>query len=569
MIIGIDLGTTNSLVAVWVDGKPVLVPNSLGQSLTPSVVGLDDNGEVLVGAAARDRLLTHPLQTASVFKRYMGTDRAIPLGKRNFRAEELSSLILRSLKADAEAFLGEPVTEAVITVPAYFSDAQRKATRIAGQFAGLKVERLLNEPTAASLAYGLHRANLESKFLVFDLGGGTFDVSILEIFEGVMEVRASAGDNFLGGEDFVKVLVDAFMHEVGKPANFPLLVSTPALYQHLREQAEKVKRRLTEHDEATLTVTWKGRDYSWPVTVDHFVELAEPLLKRLRLPVEKALRDSRIRAADLDDVVLVGGATRMPMIRKMVAKMFGRLPSANLNPDEVVGMGAAIQAGLKMRDAALDEVVLTDVCPYTLGIKVSEQLDANQHEHGLFLPIIERNSVVPISRVKPVSTLRDNQELVDIMIYQGENRYVKDNIFLGTIKVPTPRRPAGEVGLNVRFTYDINGLLEAEVHVPQTGEQHRVLIEENPGVLTPEQIELRLAVLSSLKIHPREHAENRALLARLERLYEMNLGEIREFIGQRLTYFLSALERQDALEVEEVRLVLTNVCDQIESDAYL
>ena len=569
MIIGIDLGTTNSSVAIWNDGKAVLVPNALGNTLTPSVVGLDTNGDVLVGMAARERLLKHSGQTTAVFKRYMGTDRATPLGKRLFRAEELSSLVLRSLKADAEAFLGEQVTEAVVTVPAYFSDAQRKATRIAGQLAGLKVERLLNEPTAAALAYGLHGAHLESKFLVFDLGGGTFDVSILELFDGVMEVRSTSGDNFLGGEDFVGVLVEAFMREVGKPAGFPLLVQTPELYQQLREQGEKAKRRLSEHEEATLTVIWKGREFTWNIGVDSFVELAEPLLRRLRTPVEKALRDARIRAAELDDIVLVGGATRMPMIRKMVAKMFGRLPSSNLNPDEVVALGAAVQAGLKMRDSALNEVVLTDVSPYTLGIEISERVGGNQYESGFFQPIIERNSVVPVSRVRPVTTMHDNQEHVLIKIYQGENRFTKDNIFLGKINVPVPRRRAGEVTLDVRFTYDINGLIEVEVQVEGDSKQHRVLIEENPGVLTSEQIEQKLALLANLKIHPREKSENRTLQARLEKIYEMQLGELREVIGQRLTDFITVLERQDPVEIDEMQSALNQFCDQIESDSYL
>ena len=545
------------------------MPNALGNTLTPSVVGLDTNGDVLVGMAARERLLKHSGQTTAVFKRYMGTDRATPLGKRLFRAEELSSLVLRSLKADAEAFLGEQVTEAVITVPAYFSDAQRKATRIAGQLAGLKVERLLNEPTAAALAYGLHGAHLESKFLVFDLGGGTFDVSILELFDGVMEVRSTSGDNFLGGEDFVGVLVEAFMREVGKPAGFPLLVQTPELYQQLREQGEKAKRRLSEHEEATLAVIWKGREFTWNIGVDSFVELAEPLLRRLRTPVEKALRDARIRAAELDDIVLVGGATRMPMIRKMVAKMFGRLPSSNLNPDEVVALGAAVQAGLKMRDSALNEVVLTDVSPYTLGIEISERVGGNQYESGFFQPIIERNSVVPVSRVRPVTTMHDNQEHVLIKIYQGENRFTKDNIFLGKINVPVPRRRAGEVTLDVRFTYDINGLIEVEVQVEGDSKQHRVLIEENPGVLTSEQIEQKLALLANLKIHPREKSENRTLQARLEKIYEMQLGELREVIGQRLTDFITVLERQDPVEIDEMQSALNQFCDQIESDSYL
>jgi molecular chaperone HscC len=327
VIIGIDLGTTNSLAAIWRDGGAVIVPNAMGRHLTPSCVALLEDGSVIVGEAARDMLQTHPDRTAALFKRYMGSNRQIRLGKRDFRPEELSSFVLRALKADVEAFLGEPVTEAVITVPAYFSDAQRKATRVAGELAGLKVERLLNEPTAAALAYGLQNSG-ESKFLVFDLGGGTFDVSILELFEGVMEVRASAGDNFLGGEDFAEVLMKTFATETGfgkakgiKPENLP-----PELAQRLRAAAERAKCRLSEQDQADIKLDIDGTPYEWSLSQERFQQLCEALLERIRHPVERALRDARIMPNQLDSIVLAGGATRMPMIRRMVSRMFGRFP---------------------------------------------------------------------------------------------------------------------------------------------------------------------------------------------------------------------------------------------------
>ncbi len=569
MIIGIDLGTTNSLCAVWKDGKPQLVPNPLGEHLTPSVVGMDESGEILVGAAARERLITHPDLTAAIFKRYMGSERKITLGKKSFRPEELSAMVLRSLKADAEAWLGESVSEAVITVPAYFNDAQRTATKIAGQLAGLKVERLVNEPTAAALAYGLHNADGESCFLVFDLGGGTFDVSILEMFDGVMEVRASAGDNFLGGEDFVDILIDAFMRDVGTAAGFPEKHVNAAFNQQLRHQTERLKRQLTQQNTATLTVNWDGKSAPWTVTDEQFARLAEPLLIRLRTPIERALRDATIRASELDQIVLAGGATRMPIIRKLVARMFGRLPASNLNPDEVVAMGAAVQAGLKMRDAALNEVVMTDVCPYTLGVEVSEMVGRDQTKSGFYLPIIERNSVVPISRSKNLQTLYDNQRNVELSIYQGESRLVRDNIFLGKINVSVPPRPAGEVKLDVRFTYDINGILEAEVTIPLTNDKHRLVIEENPGVMSQEQIELRFAELAQLKIHPRSQAENRAVTARAERIYEQSLGDIRSVVGQAIKEFLDIVEGQNVRDIHEARLRLIALLDKIDSADWL
>jgi molecular chaperone HscC len=569
MIVGIDLGTTNSLAAVWQDGEARIIPNALGHALTPSVVGLDDNGEILVGMAARDRLLTHPELTAATFKRHMGSDREVALGKQHFRPEELSALVLRSLKADAEAHLGTEVIEAVISVPAYFNDAQRKATRIAGQLAGLKVERLINEPTAAALAYGLHARDLESKFLIFDLGGGTFDVSVLELYEGIMEVRASAGDNFLGGEDFVERMIGGFMEAVGVPAGITEAELNGSLLQELRDQAERAKRGLSKHEAAEIKLRWQGGELVWALDENDFEALCEPLLMRLTAPVECALRDARIHAPELDEVVLVGGATRMLLIRRLVARMFGRLPAVHLNPDEVVGLGAAVQAGLKVRDSALDEIVITDVCPYTLGTEVSESFGRGHIQDGFFMPIIERNTTIPASRVERVWTLHDYQPEVLVKIFQGESRRVKDNICLGEVRLWVPPKPAGEESIDVRFTYDINGLLEVEATVESTGETSRSVIEQNPGVLSPEEIEQRLKVLAELKTHPREQSENRAAIARAERLYEELLGDLRALLGEQITVFEAILARQDPREIEEAREGLTLLLNEIEGEPYL
>jgi len=569
MIIGIDLGTTNSLAAFWQDGHAVMVPNALGHHLTPSVVGLDDNGDVLVGLAARERLITHPHLTAAVFKRYMGSNRATRLGDKQFRPEELSAFVLKSIKADAERLLGEPVTEAIITVPAYFSDAQRKATRIAGQLAGLKVERLVNEPTAAALAYGLHDAGSESRFLVFDLGGGTFDISILELFDGVMEVRASAGDNFLGGEDFSEAIIDAFIDKVGKAHGLTDKEASPVLYQTLRKQAEQVKRSLSGNEILPFQIMHNGESLAWQLDDAAFQKLAEPLLKRLREPIERALRDARLKAIDLDQIVLAGGATRMPLVRKLVAKLFGRLPAMNINPDEVVAMGAAVMAGLKARDVTLNEIVMTDVCPYTLGVEVSEQIAPNRFQPGFFLPIIERNSVVPISREQTVATITDKQAALHVAVFQGESRLVKDNIFLGEITIAVPPKPAGEVSVAIRFTYDVNGILEAEMTVAETGEKHRLVIEENPGVLTPDEIEARLKELARIKIHPREQLPNATLMARADRLFQQTLGEQRQWVAQETARFQAALETQNDGLIEAARLSLKQALDELDGETWL
>ena len=569
MIIGIDLGTTNSLVAIWRDGKASIIPNALGEHLTPSCVSIDDDGTVLVGRAARERLQTHPQLTAAVFKRYMGSEKKITLGTQQFRPEELSSMVLRALKEDAEAFLGHKVEEAIITVPAYFSDAQRKATRIAGQLAGLRVERLLNEPTAAALAYGIRDKEQESKFLVFDLGGGTFDVSILELFEGVMEVRASAGDNFLGGEDFVTVLVDAFLEGSGLRDAIGSRLLDPRQQQLLRDEAERAKRLLSDQPSVRMATRYQDKEYSWEISEDRLAQLCEPLLARLRLPVERALRDATIRAAELNEVVLAGGATRMPLVRKLVSRMFGRFPAIHLDPDEAVALGAAVQAGLKMRDAALDEVVMTDVAPYSLGISISRQVGPNQYEGGHYLPIIERNSVVPVSRTENITTIHDNQKEINVAIFQGESRLVADNVFLGKISFPIPAKKAGEIGIDVRFTYDISGVLEAEVTVLATQERHKMIISDNAGVMTPEQIEQRFAELADLKIHPREQLENRTLVTRADRLYEQSLGDVRNYIAAHTANFQAALESQDSSTIRKARTALDEVLRQVESESFL
>jgi molecular chaperone HscC len=566
MIIGIDLGTTNSLAAVWRDGRAELVPNALGEVLTPSCVSLDADGSVLVGRAARERLQTHPDRSAALFKRYMGSQKTLRLGKREFRPEELSALILKSLKADAEALLGEPVTEAVITVPAYFSDAQRKATRAAGQIAGLKVERLLNEPTAAALAYGIHQRGAETRFLVFDLGGGTFDVSILELFEGVMEVRASAGDNFLGGEDFVQALVEQFMQRLNLPDR---LRKDTIFMQRLAAEAEGAKRALSVQPQATMRVVQGNDEHVLEIDEAVLEQACAPLLKRLRAPVERALRDANLRSSQLDNIVLAGGATRMPLVRKLVTTMFGRFPAVDLNPDEVVALGAAVQAGLKAKDAALDEVVMTDVAPYSLGVAVSVRLDEQAVSNGHFDPLIERNSPVPISRVKTYVPMQDRQTEIELQIYQGEARMVRDNIHLGSLSIALPRLPANECAVDVRFTYDVNGLLQVEATVQKTQHTESLLIEGNPGLLTEAQIAEKLQSLAELKIHPRDRMENRTLLARAERLYEQCRGEQREWLGAQILRFERLLATQEDRTIAPGRREFETLLDQLERHTML
>lgn len=562
MIVGIDLGTTHSLIGMYGESGSRLFRNALGELLTPSVVSIDDNG-VLVGQAARERLVSHPDRTVGNFKRLMGTSRETRLGSRSFRPEELSAMVLRSLIADAEAETGEKATEAVISVPAYFSDAQRKATRAAGELAGIKVERLINEPTAAALAYGLQQRDGEGRFLVFDLGGGTFDVSILELFEGVVEVHASAGDNFLGGEDFLDALVEAFCNEHGlRPRELP-----DHEMAQLRRRLEQCKRELSQQAAAPVQIQLGGRALEWRIDEARFATLCEPLIQRMRAPLERAMRDARLQPSQLDEIVLVGGASRMSQVARLVSRMFGRLPLRHVNPDQAIALGATVAAGLKARDERLEEVILTDVCPYTLGTQVSRREANGQLRHGYFHPIIQRNSTVPVSREDQFFPMHEGQERVVIDVYQGESPMVANNIKLGEIAVPLQgKRSTAENGVTVRFTYDINGLLQVEVSEHATGKVHELVLQQNPGLLGPDEIRERLAALALLKIHPRDQQENLSVLARAERLYEELLDQrsmLQEWIGR----FRDVLESQDVDLVADHRRQLHEALDAVEASA--
>lgn len=564
MILGIDLGTTNSLAAVWQEGAARMVPNALGSFLTPSCVSLADDGSVLVGQAARDRLQTYPERTAAVFKRHMGSDKQYRLGERLFRAEELSSLVLRALKEDAEVMLGEPIEEAIITVPAYFSDTQRQATRAAGLLAGLRVERLINEPTAAALAYGLHQDCPETQFLVFDLGGGTFDVSVLELFEGVMEVRATAGDNFLGGEDFTLEIVRHFLDATMVPE---ALRKRPEFMQRVHAQAEWAKQKLSRYAAADMQVLWQEDVYACGIDENTLALLCEPLLVRLRTPIERSLRDANLQIGDISQVVLAGGATRMPVVRQLVTRLLQRFPTLELDVDQVVAMGAAVAAGLKAKDTLLDEYVMTDVSPYTLGIEVARTLPDQQLLHGYFSPIIERNTVVPASREETYYPTEDGQRNLLVGVYQGESRLIRDNIHLGNLNVPLPGKAQHESPVLVRFTYDVNGMLEVEVTPPGKGKAQRLLIQGNASRLSEDEIAARLKALAGLKIHPRDQAENQAVLARAERVYASLKGDSRTWIGNEIHAFEREMLRQDPARIRRARAQLADCVEHFEDSA--
>ncbi|MEL7655541.1 MAG: molecular chaperone HscC [Bacillota bacterium] len=558
--IGIDLGTTNSLVAYWTKEGPQIIPNGFGSATTPSIVSVDNDGGIYIGQIAKERAITYPDSTASAFKRFMGSEKQYKLGKYTFSPEELSSLILKSLKGDAEAYFGQEITEAIVSVPAYFNDAQRKATKRAAELAGLNVIRLISEPTAAAISYGLHQKELETKFLVFDLGGGTFDVSILELFEGILEVKSIAGDNFLGGEDFTKSLISYFITETGIDADMLDSKVSSMIYK----KAEQCKYQLTKCDLGKMSTDFLNKHYEIEIDRSKFEEVVAPLLLRLRQPIERALRDAALTPQDIDAVVLIGGATRMPVVKSVASKMFGKFPFTNINPDEAVALGAAIQAALIERDEALNEVILTDVCPYSLGVDVVKEMKSGYYDRGYFLPIIERNTPIPVSRAEVLQTVSDNQTELSLGIYQGENRKVENNVKIGEVNIRVPSAPAGEQKIDVRYTYDINGILEVEVVSLQTGVKKRVVIEKTPGSMTEQEIEESLKKLASLKIHPRDKAENKLLISRGERLYEESVGEVRAYIAGILEEFESVLYRQNENETKVAAERLGKIFDDIE-----
>lgn len=561
-IIGIDLGTTNSLVAVFETDGPKLVPNALGEVMTPSAVGYGDDGAMLVGRAARDRLLTHPDLTTARFKRYMGTNHEVKLGKKSFRPEELSALVLGSLRADAEAHLGQKVEEAVISVPAYFNDIQRKATITAAEFAGLKVNRLVNEPTAAALAYGLQDRDAESTFLVVDLGGGTFDVSILEMFSGVMEVRASAGDAFLGGEDFT----DALATELGRQLGIQPKDVSREEGARLRALANRLKHQLSEKAEASSEYVIKGEARPVSITREKFDEITDELLKRMRMPIQRAISDASLRADDLHRIITVGGATRMQAVRGLITRLFKRFPEHSIDPDHVVALGAAVQAGLAARHAALDDVVMTDVCPFTLGYEVSVPLGPNQWEPGHFSPLIERNTVVPASRANEISPLEQHQREINLMIYQGESPFVRDNVRIGQLRVPLPADLKADKTVEVRYTYDTSGILEVEATPVATKKTLRLVIEGTPGTLTRAEIDKRLKELAALKIHPRDEQENAAIIARLRAAYENSLGNQRQHVGHILAQFEAVLHTHDKRQIQDARAQIEEILSRFEGE---
>jgi molecular chaperone DnaK len=527
-IVGIDLGTTNSVIAVLEGGEPVVIPTAEGGRLCPSVVAFTKNNERLVGQTARRQAVVNPENTIFSIKRLMGrryddpeVEKArkvlpyriqsgpsgdarvyIPQTNKEYTPQEISAMILRKLKQDAEAYLGEPVTQAVITVPAYFNDSQRQATKDAGKIAGLEVLRIINEPTASSLAYGLDKKGAET-ILVFDLGGGTFDVSILEVGDGVVEVKATSGDTFLGGDDWDQRITDYIADEFRKEQGIDLRQDRQAL-QRLKEAAEKAKIELSSMLETEINLPFITADASGPkhlqmkLTRAKLEQLTEDLVQRCRGPFEQALRDAKLTARDLDEVVLVGGATRMPMIQELVRQLTGKEPHKGVNPDEVVAVGAAIQAGVL--GGEVRDVVLLDVTPLTLGVETLG---------GVRTPLIERNTTIPVRKSEIFTTAADGQTTVTIHVLQGERPMAADNISLGQFNLEgIPPAPRGVPQIEVTFDIDANGILNVTAKDKATGKEQRITITATTN-LSKEEVD---RLLNQAKQHEAEDRRRQELV---------------------------------------------------------
>ncbi len=508
-IIGIDLGTTNSCVAVMEGGKPVVIANTEGARTTPSVVAFTKTGERLVGEPAKRQAVTNSEKTISSIKRHMGSDYRVTVDGKKYSPQEISAMILQKLKADAESYLGEKVTEAVITVPAYFNDAQRQATKDAGKIAGLDVKRIINEPTAAALAYGLDNEK-EQKIMVYDLGGGTFDVSVIEIGDGVIEVLATSGDNRLGGDDFDEKITRYMLQEFKNAEGIDLSGDKMAM-QRLREAAEKAKKELssaatTNINLPFITATSEGpKHFDMNLTRAKFDELTADLVERTVIPVQNALRDAGLTASELSKVLLVGGSTRIPAVQDKVKQLTGKEPSKNLNPDECVAIGASIQGGKLAGDSGAGDILLLDVTPLTLSIETMG---------GIATHLIERNTTIPTRKSQVFSTAADNQSAVDINIVQGERQFAKDNKSLGQFRLdgiaPAPR---GIPQIEVTFDIDANGIVNVSAKDLGTGREQHITITAGSNM---SDAEIDKAVKEAAQFEAEDKRRKEAIEARNE-----------------------------------------------------
>ena len=569
-MIGIDLGTTNSL-ATYIDdnGEIRFVKNEYGNILIPSVVGIDENDDIIVGELAKERRMMNAGETASNFKRRMGTDAKIKVKNRTFDAQMLSSFVLKHLKENAEKQLNEKINRAIISVPAYFNDKQRRDTKMAAELAGLTVERLINEPTAAALSLGSNILNQNLKFIVLDLGGGTFDVTLLETFENIMDVISISGDTMLGGEDFTTKICEIFLK------NIKLAITDLSRDERtkLYTKADRAKKLISLKD-VEIELEIKGKNYKSEITQKDFREAVKPLLVKMKAAIDKALQDGNTDAREIEKVVLVGGAVKLGIIEEFTEKYFhkmrgekiyfssenfienNKLVSIVANPDTVVAYGVGVAVGMKERNKMFKERILTDVCPFTLGT----ELVGNR-----FAPIIPRNTTVPTSKSEYFYTIDDYQDKVNVGIYQGESLNIDDNLFLGNFLIDVPRNIAGKEAINVRFTYDINGILEVEATVVSTGLKKSKLIVN--GDLSEEEKNEKIKMLEEIKIQSENKNKDKLLLERANRIYaEIVNTEIRNHISGYLKKYQMVVATGDRIRIQKAKESFSQFLDKIDPE---
>jgi len=571
-VVGIDLGTTNSVIAVLEGGEPVVISNAEGSRITPSVVAFKKDGERLVGEVAKRQAIINPDRTILSIKRHMGTNYKVKIDDKEYTPQEISAMILQKLKQDAEAYLGEEIKQAVITVPAYFSDSQRQATKDAGRIAGLEVLRIINEPTAAALAYGLDKED-DQKILVFDLGGGTFDVSILELGDGVFEVKATSGNNRLGGDDFDQRIIDYLAEEFKKEHGIDLRQDRTAL-QRLKEAAEKAKKELSSVVSTNINLPFITADQNGPKHLDYtltrakFEELTADLVEKTMGPTRRALEDAGLTPDDIDKVILVGGSTRIPAVQEAIKRLIGKDPYKGINPDEVVALGAAIQAAVLSGE--IKDVVLLDVTPLSLGIETLG---------GVFTKIIERNTTIPTSKSKIFTTAADNQTTVDIHVLQGERPMAKDNITLGRFQLTgIPPAPRGVPQIEVTFDIDANGIVHVSAKDKGTGKEQKITIKSNTG-LSEEEIQ---KMIEDAKKHAeedkkkKEEVETRNKADSLIYQAQKTLKDLKDKIDKNdkdrvekeINNVKKALEGNNVEEIKKATEELSNVLYEVSSKLY-
>lgn len=569
-MIGIDLGTTNSL-ATYIDdnGKIEFIKNEYGNILIPSVVGIDENDDIIVGELAKERRMMNAGETASNFKRRMGTDAKIKVKNRTFDAQMLSSFVLKHLKENAEKQLNEKINRAIISVPAYFNDKQRRDTKMAAELAGLTVERLINEPTAAALSLGSNILNQNLKFIVLDLGGGTFDVTLLETFENIMEVLSISGDTMLGGEDFTTKICEIFLKNI----KLSIVDLSRDERTKLYTKADRAKKLISLKN-VEIEMEIKGKKYKSEITQENFRETVKPLLVKMKVAIDKALQDGNTDAREIEKVILVGGAVKLGIIEEFVEKYFhkmrgekiyfnsenfienNKLVSIVANPDTVVAYGVGVAVGMKERNKMFKERILTDVCPFTLGT----ELVGNR-----FAPIIPRNTTVPTSKSEYFYTIDDYQDKVNVGIYQGESLNIDDNLFLGNFLIDVPRNIAGKEAINVRFTYDINGILEVEATVVSTGLKKSKLIVN--GDLSEEEKNEKIKMLEEIKIQSENKNKDKLLLERANRIYaEIVNTEIRNHISGYLKNYQMVVATGDRIRIQKAKESFSQFLDKIDPE---